>query len=1104
MSPWDVVGCSACGTPWLIERRQRREQARTSCPNCRRSIDTSRLRPLAQHDTKAGAAELRSRILASRAGADEQYAEMDDYVEQAGTVDGQLDRFVTDADQMDLRPIGTDRYSELVDALDERRDRRFEEAAEKALGMYDDVLADAVDVGLPEWRRTLFQDDVEERLADWGTDVVDERTGDLVLDNQYPADAIAEVVLDENATVARSSAANPGVWADLVAQPGFQTALLEGVHRFAEERTSSELQEALESRDVAYPLRGVIGRLARGIERDDPGAAEDLRRRLIYGGDDLDGLLFLARRLGTQRAPVEQILGTARLVAWATDEHEVHTPTITVRLEASFKDQSPEQCERVIQLLWQLARNCEVVVSGSPIDLRRLAVSHDLERTAFTERWTGRGRTAPIDDRVDRALDVLDRESTGARILRHLHNKHDETLSYHALAAALDVSKPTVSNWVKRRDDALVELGLVETIEARDRKHVEIGAAGREAIEMIDTETPRQQRLDEAFSDSLHSSEYGRESPRVHEGAAGGDPRRKGSGLAPVATLSRAEAYGAAASARENGFSVVDHPVEKAEDYRVPGLWVEPGGNRVVTSTEYVNPMQYWVSTARSLTHWRIFEYCLTPERLESADYDFLDLFDEHRQVLRSSRCLGHLPDEYETAEEFIEGLKEAGENLEKLTTKLHNGDFEDEDRFRGDILRDALGLAGTMVHIMDLVDVDVVREVRLPTFSSDFDADRWDDLVRTLAIGAAIQSRYAQFSAYRQLFEQREQKIDWTIVADVDAADPVGELIGSFVLAGNFGAADGEKRAAFVEDLEDELQAPSEVRDDAPEFTVDIPVRAFEFDREQFAVATSWMADEKNLRPTRETVSLLRMFTETPYDVATALNWLETEEINRELRPSEVRYALSKLPVERLLPHCSPGGRAIVKALLAVDEPLSTTELEDAADIARSTISRDGEAAGDRLQALGLLEQTDEGWRLPIAFRTDLERYKGTVPWPIEDADRLFVRDVFYEAAMELVDEPARWGDSSDPVGGCWLTLTDEGLPDLRPLLEHWEWLDPWVDVLEDVLEARSMLGTVDESYATAETVVSFGATPKQASIQGSIPDAGTNLDPAAGRSAR
>ena len=42
---------------------------------------------------------------------------------------------------------------------------------------------------------------------------------------------------------------------------------------------------------------------------------------------------------------------------------------------------------------------------------------------------------------------------------------YDETLSYHALAAALDVSKPTISNWVQRRDDALVELGLVETID---------------------------------------------------------------------------------------------------------------------------------------------------------------------------------------------------------------------------------------------------------------------------------------------------------------------------------------------------------------------------------------------------------------------------------------------------------------------------------------------------------------------------------------------------------------------------------------------------------------------------------------------------------------
>jgi len=48
-------------------------------------------------------------------------------------------------------------------------------------------------------------------------------------------------------------------------------------------------------------------------------------------------------------------------------------------------------------------------------------------------------------------------------------------MSYHALASALCVSRATISNWVHRRDDALVKLGLVETIDAGRRKHVNSG-----------------------------------------------------------------------------------------------------------------------------------------------------------------------------------------------------------------------------------------------------------------------------------------------------------------------------------------------------------------------------------------------------------------------------------------------------------------------------------------------------------------------------------------------------------------------------------------------------------------------------------------------------
>ena len=134
---------------------------------------------------------------------------------------------------------------------------------------------------------------------------------------------------------------------------------------------------------------------------------------------------------------------------------------------------------------------------------------------------------------------------------------------------------------------------------------------------------------------------------------------------------------------------------------------------------------------------------------------------------------------------------------------------------------------------------------------------------------------------------------------------------------------------------------------------------------------------------------------------------------------------------------------------------------------------------------ALGLFEQADDGWRLSIAFNNDEERYDEIIPWFIDDSEQTAVRDVFYETAMKLVDDPTRWGDPHDPVCGCWLSLTDNGLPDLRPLLAHWGWLDPWVEIFEAILDERSMLSTVDESSRSAETVVSFGATPRQTSIQ-------------------
>ena len=185
--------------------------------------------------------------------------------------------------------------------------------------------------------------------------------------------------------------------------------------------------------------------------------------------------------------------------------------------------------------------------------------------------------------------------------------------------------------------------------------------------------------------------------------------------------------------------------------------------------------------------------------------------------MLRNSRCLGYLKDADATPEDYTDALLEAAEDLGDLTRDLHHENYEDCNRFRADILREAQGLAGTIVHLLDSANVDVVREARIPRFSRDFGKSQQADLAETLSVGASIQSRYGESTAYRQLLESREDKRESAIPPTVDADDPFGELIGSFVVVGK-----------SVDQLADPLRrrlSNREVHEDAPEFSVPIPI---------------------------------------------------------------------------------------------------------------------------------------------------------------------------------------------------------------------------------------------------------------------------------------
>jgi hypothetical protein len=245
----------------------------------------------------------------------------------------------------------------------------------------------------------------------------------------------------------------------------------------------------------------------------------------------------------------------------------------------------------------------------------------------------------------------------------------------------------------------------------------------------------------------------------------------------------------------------------------------------------------------------------LTPERIESGKLG--DMLANHTDLLRNSRCLGYLADRNATAEDYRDALLAAAEDLRNLTKDLYHGNFEDETRFRGEITREAHGLAGTMVHLLDLADVEIVREARIPRYSQDFKPSQKADLATTLATGASIQSKYGEFAAYRQLFENREDKR--TFPPSVDADDPFGECIGSFVLV-------GKSVEGFADRLRRRL-ANQETHDDAPEFAVEIPVEVAT-ERQHVAHTVREMCRQKSIRPTREATSMLAALTGTPYDV--------------------------------------------------------------------------------------------------------------------------------------------------------------------------------------------------------------------------------------------
>ena len=841
------------------------------------------------------------------------------------------------------------------------------------------------------------------------------------------------------------------------------------------------------------------------LERNDVDALDggyaDLAVEIAKGRDGLrHELVRTTRQLGGQtshdvRTSLEDIdSGDPALFAAAQDV----TPIIAISLDG-FTSVRSDQRQAVLALVRAYARGCRVVLVASPIERTFLWHKHREELPAGVKDdckpRLGRGATpATVEAHIEDAREAFAPDSKPIAILRAVADETSETTTYSALADEMNVGRGTIRNHVTQR---LVPHGLIERFDHLGTAHVSLSHVGREFLAALDSEIGVQSELDECVKTTGNPCDDSRVTPPAHEGrhrpsaeaeavaeSDGAGERTRHTTTADrhrlpfshqVRSAARHRYAAAAGCASKGAMTLCDHPIEEKSDRAEPHHYYDREADRLLVGAEYDNPMQWWVCIALALTNARTFRHALTHERFESGKLG--DLLANHTGLLRELRCLGYLKDADATPEAYTETLLEAAEDLRKLTKHYHDGNYENESRFRGEITREALGLAGTMVHLLDLADIDVVREARIPRYSKDFKADQKAGLAKTLCIGASIQSRYGEFAAHRQLFEPRARKRESTVPPTVDADDPFGELIGSFVLV-------GKSIEGFADRLHRRL-SNREPRDDAPEFAIRVPIETAT-ERRHTAGTVTVACRQKDIRPTRAATSLLAALAGTPYDVARAVHSLESETKapNREIRLDEVRYALSTLAAERLLPAMSkPALSRTVQTLLVAETPLIQSELADRANVSTRWIRKHIE----RLAAFDFVRRTDAGWRFALPFHTDEERGKAIHPWFVapSEIDReqdALVREVIAEAVYDLLDAE-RYADTDDPVGGALFAKPGERIPALQ---EAWEWLDPWISVVEILIDAdSSRVSAADKSPACrTDSIAVVGAETDQASI--------------------
>lgn len=764
------------------------------------------------------------------------------------------------------------------------------------------------------------------------------------------------------------------VWQNLVEDPEILNYILLAARKAVTGLTYSEALEFVDTVGVSdNPHMGHYPRRSICLLTWKPAVAKHSGWRLIR----------IVRELGTGASTVDEIHSMAKLFRFVhyNNPHidiDIETPTLNVQIEyEDFKQLNQSQRSDICKLFRILGEAFDIQLVTTQTAQAFLKQYHH-DELPYVSEWSITSQSAA---RTGEALVELDPNGTSATILGVLADAPDETLSYSDLYETIEKSDSRVRQCIKK----LREYGLITSFGSPNNKKASLLDTGSEVLESLQrrcrmssppedsselTPNPERHRREYSRPDSvclesedcsMEISREGRRPVAADNHVRSPQPQqqqrhRKSNSGYPTGRMRPSMRDAIAACGDESGtITIVDDDIDHL-DSSTQLFAVDNVNSEVIVSSHATTPLDYTVGIAMALAHPKLITEVLSETALSAI------LDDTPVEILSWARQIAHVPFDEVEPSALQNALLEWRNEIKELTRRLKRedygtGEFDCRNDLLSEILRQAHGLAGCIIHLLDEAGIHVVRDIRIP---SGLNSSKIGALAESIAHSITVQSRYKSFSAHRQLFEARAEFRANSFTPEVDAADPFGTLIGALVMRG--GSA-----TRIKPDLATKLETYEPV-EDAPEFAIPITIR--DAARDNVKIAAERVLKRKNINLTRDALSVLDGVVDSPFGVTRALQYLDTASDRRIIESSELRYVLQQLSADDLLSDLPRSVSRIVMTLLYATEPITQTQLANQADVTPQTIRNHEEA----MVSTGIVQYERKAsgtkeWRVILSF---------------------------------------------------------------------------------------------------------------------------------------